>query len=45
MTKDKGRGVFATDDISRNEILIVEKPIVRIFEERNFIGRAIPEIQ
>jgi len=27
MTKDKGRGVFATKDFKKGDILIVEKPI------------------
>ena len=28
MTKDKGRGIFATQDIKAGECIIVEKPIV-----------------
>jgi len=30
MTKDRGRGVFATDNIYEGEYVIIEKPIAHI---------------
>ena len=38
MTKDKGRGVFADKLIKKDEILIIEKPIVEIRRKYNFTG-------
>ena len=36
MTPDKGRGIFATEDIQKDEILIIEKPIAYIANRYNF---------
>ena len=38
MTKNKGRGVFAIEDIEKDDILIFEKPIVHIDNKYNFRG-------
>jgi len=35
MTKNRGRGLFATKDIKKGEIIIVEKPIAWIIENSN----------
>lgn len=33
MTADRGRGIFATKDLSKGELVIVEKALVEAFEE------------
>ena len=44
MTPHKGRGVFARDDIKKEEILIIEKPLVKIDHKYNFTNKSADEI-
>ena len=34
MTKDKGRGIFASKDLGKGELIVVEKAIAEVFKDK-----------
>jgi hypothetical protein len=37
MTKDKGRGLFATKDIPKGELILVEKAVASVTKNKKFM--------
>lgn len=38
MTKDRGRGVFATRDIHKGGLIVVEKAVAEVIRDANQLG-------